>query len=242
MIPVIYKFQDADEASRALAQHILESSILKHDKYFNIAVSGGRTPKMLFTMLAEESAFRLEIPWHRVRFFWVDERCVEPTDPDSNYGMTYDALLQYAFVPSSNIFRMKGEDIPENEAERYRQLLMKELPARNGMPVFDLVILGLGEDGHTASIFPDQMELLDSDYSVEIGIHPQSKQKRITLTGRAICEASQVVSLVCGLGKAEILNQIVNKTGNYQDYPASHVQASNGTLLFYLDKAAASGL
>jgi len=136
----------------------------------NIAISGGSTPKQLFTLLANE--YEKLIPWQVVRFFWVDERCVEPTHPESNFGLTYDTLLQRTFIKAENVFRMKGEDQPDDEAKRYQDVLWKELPAKSGFPVFDLVLLGMGEDGHTASIFPNDMSLLTSDFSVGVGIHP----------------------------------------------------------------------
>ena len=115
----------------------------------NIAVSGGSTPKQLFTLLGDE--YEKLIPWQVIRFFWVDERCVEPTHPESNFGLTYDTLLQRTFIKAENVFRMKGEDQPDDEAKRYQDVLWKELPAKSGFPVFDLVLLGMGEDGHPAS-------------------------------------------------------------------------------------------
>ncbi len=240
MIPVIHKYPTSESAAAAVAELILENANIKKNsnEYYNIAVSGGKTPKYLFSILAEIPDFRLEIPWENVRFFWVDERCVEPTDIESNYGMTYDALLQYAFVPSQNVFRMRGEDIPTNEAERYRGVLLKELPARNGMPVFDLVLLGIGEDGHAASIFPDQMHLLDSENTVEVATHPQSGQKRITITGNVVHEAEKVLFLITGSSKAEIVSSIINKEPGSESYPASHMHDSKGQAHFFLDEQA----
>jgi 6-phosphogluconolactonase/Glucosamine-6-phosphate isomerase/deaminase len=173
-------FENAELSARAVANLILEKANAKKQlsQYFNIAVSGGSTPKFFFSLLAEED-YRTLIPWESIRIFWVDERCVEPTHPESNFGMTYDALLQFAFVPAENIFRMKGEDIPDNEADRYKNLLRSKLPAKNGFPVSDLISSGLGEDGHTASIFPDNLSLLDSEKTVDVATHPVSGQKRI---------------------------------------------------------------
>lgn len=240
----IHTYADAEASARAIADLILEKATSKKrlSQKLNLAISGGSTPRYLFTILADLPEYRTEIPWEVVRFFWVDERCVEPTDAESNFGMTYDALLQYAFVPAQNIFRMKGEDIPENEVERYQQILRTELPARNGFPVFDLVLLGMGDDGHTASIFPNNTDLLEADMAVAVATHPTSGQKRITLTGKAICEADRVAFLVNGSAKAAILKEIVEKSPAAKKYPAAHVHNAKGVADFYLDKEAASAL
>lgn len=233
-------FENAALAARAVADLILEKSTAKkqQSQTLNIAVSGGSTPRYLFNLLAQEE-YRYSISWENVRLFWVDERCVEPTDPESNFGMTYDALLQYAFIPAENIFRMKGEDIPENEAQRYINLLRKELPAKNSFPVFDLILLGMGDDGHTASIFPGNTELFDSEKAVEVTTHPVSGQKRITLSGSTINSANRVLFLITGKSKADILRQIINNEETASKYPASYVQGKSGVVQFYLDKEAA---
>lgn len=232
-------FENAELSARAVADLILEKANAKkqQSQYLNIAVSGGSTPKFLFSLLAEED-YRTLIPWESIRFFWVDERCVEPTHPESNFGMTYDALLQFAFVPAENIFRMKGEDIPDNEADRYKNLLRSKLPAKNGFPVFDLILLGLGDDGHTASIFPDNLSLLDSEKTVDVATHPVSGQKRITLTGKTINNADEIVFLINGVNKAKIVADIINQTPEAKKYPANYVHNAAGQCSFYLDKEA----
>lgn len=232
-------FENAELSARAIADLILEKANAKkqQSQYFNIAVSGGSTPKFLFSLLAEED-YRTLIPWESIRFFWVDERCVEPTHPESNFGMTYDALLQFAFVPAENIFRMKGEDIPENEADRYKNLLRSKLPAKNGFPVFDLILLGLGDDGHTASIFPDNLVLLDTEKPVDVATHPASGQKRITLTGKTINNAEDIVFLINGKNKAKIVTDIINQTPEAKKYPANYVHNAAGQCSFYMDREA----
>lgn len=230
-------------AAKAAADLILEKALIKNNtsSKLNIAVSGGSTPKQLFQLLSDED-YRNQIPWHSVRFFWVDERCVEPTHPESNFGMTYDALLQFAFVPSANIFRMKGEDIPENEAERYAALLRKEVPFRNGFPVFDIILLGMGDDGHTASIFPDNLALLRSHKAVDIATHPINGQKRITLTGNTLNNAEHIVFLITGSNKANVLTSIMQNSPEAQQYPAAHIGTNLSNTYFYLDKEAAKFL
>lgn len=239
----LHIYSDAERTARAVAELILEKALTKEKegKKLNLAVSGGSTPKMLFTLMGEE--FEKLIPWNSVRFFWVDERCVEPKNTESNFGMTYDALLQRTFIPGENIYRIKGEDFPSDEAERYQKVLWEVLPAKNNYPVFDLILIGMGEDGHTASIFPYNMnELLNSEFSVEVSKHPESGQKRITLTGGTLCNAEQIVVLVNGSSKADLIKIIVNKENEAKFLPIAHILNSKGTLDFYLDEDAAKGL
>ena len=236
-------FDNADAVAQGVADLIAEKALQSKlaGTYCALAVSGGSTPKTLFQLLASDE-YRTTIPWEAVRLFWVDERCVNPTHPESNYGMTYDALLQYALFPAENIYRMKGEDIPQNEANRYAALLHELLPARNGFPVFDLILLGMGDDGHTASIFPDQLHLLQSTKAVEVAVHPVSGQKRITLTGQVLCEARQLVFMITGEAKAAMVATIAGETEEAEKYPASYVHDKTGKTEFYLDKAAAAKL
>jgi len=241
MKPVINIQENAADAALAVAELIRERAISKnqHGLQLNVAISGGSTPKYLFGLLAGED-FCNSIPWQAVRLFWVDERCVEPTHPESNFGMTYDALLQHAFIPGENIFRMKGEDIPQNEKIRYAGILRKELPAINGFPVFDLVLLGLGDDGHTASIFPNNTDLLESNEIVEIAVHPTTGQKRITLTRHTINHSDTIVFLITGPSKATIISEILNKKAGYEKYPASYIAGNKNPVYFYLDNESAA--
>jgi len=227
---------------RAVAEMILAKAKEKNKLSlpFNIAVSGGNTPKFLFSLLADEYAD--SIPWHFVRLFWVDERCVPPTHPESNFGMTFETLLKQVPIHEANIFRMQGELNPEAEVLRYQDLLEKELPMENGFPQFDLVLLGMGDDGHTASIFPNNLSLFQSKLTVAMTVHPQSGQKRITLTGTTIQEALQVVFLITGASKSGVLRQIILQESTCESFPAFHVHSNTGVAEFYLDKAAASEL
>jgi len=233
-------FDDCIQASRAVAEVILEksNSKSKEGKFLNIALSGGSTPKQLFLLLADE--YENLISWETINLYWVDERCVPPNDKESNFGMTYDTLLNRAFIPTENIFRIKGEDVPKNEVERYKNLLLENLPVKNCFPVFDIILLGMGDDGHTASIFPNNIELLNSEFSVVQAIHPISGQKRITLTGKTICNAEQIVFLICGKSKASILKQIINNELNSQQFPAAIFRNSQGIVDFFIDKEAGS--
>jgi len=206
----------------------------------NIALSGGSTPGRLFRLWGE--TFGAEVDWEKVHFFWGDERCVPPDDPESNYKMAYDLFLEPLGVPSCNVHRIKGEMPAEAEAGRYAEELEEELPTANGYPVFDMIMLGLGSDGHTASIFPDQIQLLDVEEYCAVATHPMSGQERITLTGRVLNNAKEVVFLATGKGKQDRIREIFNKEDVAGQYPASHIHPEGGKLLWYLDEAAAADL
>ena len=167
------------------------------------------------------------------------ERCVLPTDDESNYKMTVTHLLSKITIPEANIHRVFGEQDPKEEAVRYSELLQNTLPLVHAIPQFDLVILGMGDDGHTASIFPHEIELWHSQEFCEVAIHPNSGQKRVSLTGRIINNAKTVCFLVTGQGKAEKVQEILNKQGNYRAYPATLVAPKSEQLIWFLDADAA---
>ncbi|MCB0634434.1 MAG: 6-phosphogluconolactonase [Saprospiraceae bacterium] len=205
-----------------------------------VALSGGSTPKALFRILAEQ--YEDKIDWKKIRFFWGDERCVLPNDQESNYGMTQDLLLRHIDIPLANIHRIKGEDNPKQEAERYGELIREHVKMEDGYPVFDLIILGMGSDGHTASIFPHEKELLMAESICAVATHPETGQKRITLTGPVINRAQQVVFLVTGASKTDKLRQIIREEGDWLSYPAAHIRPLSGKLDWFLDEAAAAEL
>ncbi len=240
MKPNLHIFDTPEETARAVSEIILSKAKekTKHSNPLNIALSGGNTPKMLFEILVNE--YENKIPWYFVRLFWVDERCVPPTHPESNFGMTYESLLKNVPIPDNNIFRMIGEADPEKEAKRYQELLITQLPSSKSVPQFDLILLGMGDDGHTASIFPNDLSLLDSEQFVVTSIHPVTDQKRITLTGTTINQAEEVVFLITGSSKAEVLDQITNHKLDFKNHPASYIHSQSGSAQFYLDKAAAA--
>jgi 6-phosphogluconolactonase len=198
----------------------------------NVAISGGNTPKDLFRLWAEE--YKEIIPWGKINLFWVDERCVPPADPDSNFHMTSKYLLEHVDIPENNIYRIMGEKDPPAEAVRYAALLNKILPIRKEIPVFDIVLLGIGEDGHTASIFPGRPDLIESDKLCEVTEQPVSGQKRITLTGRIINNADYIAFIVTGENKAKVIADVYKHTPESKSYPASYINPSE----YYLDKAA----
>jgi 6-phosphogluconolactonase len=208
---------------------------------FNMALSGGSTPGILFDYLAGlYGPGSAEMPaLERVNVYWVDERCVPADHPDSNFRMAKERLLQKIPIPEDNIHRIRGEDKPEEEAMRYSRILGDKLPATNGLPSFDLILLGMGGDGHTASIFPDRMDLLSSERLCATAMHPETGQHRITITGRVINNAARVYFLVTGSDKSETLGRILGKDRGYE-FPAAHIHPEHGILTWFLDTAAAS--
>lgn len=204
-----------------------------------VALSGGSTPKRLFELWADQ--FGDKIDWSRIQFFWGDERCVPPEDPESNYGVAKELLFDRIMIPSENVHRVKGEAPPVDECDRYEREIQQIVSLDDdGTPQFDLIILGMGDDGHTASIFPDQSQFLTSERICEVATHPQSGQKRITLTGRVLNAARKVTVLVTGAGKADVLGEVVGKHGAFAEYPVSHVDGDD--VCFYVDAAAAAKL
>jgi 6-phosphogluconolactonase len=204
-------------------------------KPYNLAVSGGETPRTLFSEMAKQ-----KFNWEYIHFYWADERCVPPGSPESNYGMTKEYLFDKINIPQNNIHRIKGEDEPKKEAESYSNEILKNISIGNELPSFDCILLGIGDDGHTASIFPNQLHLLTSDKICEVAYHPVTNQKRITLTGKIINNAATVIYMVTGAKKANTVFEILKN--NNKTYPASNINTNFGNLYWYLDKDAAMQL
>jgi len=216
---------------------------------FTVALSGGSTPKAMFSVLAADP-FLDTIPWSSIYFFWGDERCVPPDHPDSNFRMTHETLLSKVPVPQQNIFRVPAE-LPDSAdaAEQYTATLTKFFLADNSnrsgtaplstLPRFDLVFLGMGPDGHTASLFPHTTALTAGDKIAVANYVEKFKTYRITLTAATINNARNVTFLAAGADKAETLKDVLE--GPYQPdlYPSQLIQPRNGTLLWMVDEAAA---
>lgn len=225
------------DVAQGFAAFLLEQS--KDAKKFTVALSGGSTPKIVFDLLAHEYRDR---DWSKFYFYWGDERCVPPTDSQSNYKMTVDHLFSKIELPKENIYRIRGEDDPHNEAKRYGEVLESTLDRVNGIPQFDLVILGMGDDGHTASIFPHEIGLWDSKEWCEVATHPESGQKRVSITGDIINNAKMVAFLVTGVSKEEKVQRILNQEDDFLQFPASLVSPQSGKLYWFLDEDAARGI
>ena len=229
-------FNSLQELNESFTEWFKE--INSSERHITVALSGGSTPKSLFNYWS--SLPQGEIDWTKIKFFWGDERCVAPNDSESNYKMTKEHLFNNINIPEENIYRIKGENNPTDEAKRYGELLNSELELVNGTPVFDIVILGMGDDGHTASIFPHEIELWDNKNNCVTATHPESGQKRVSLTGKVINAAKNVVFLVTGNNKAEKVKEIIEQPQESEKkYPAALVQPDSDNLYWLLDDAAA---
>lgn len=226
-------YKDKNEVAQKFSLFLKER--IESSDRITIALSGGSTPKVVFDYLAENHA---DLDWSRVHFFWGDERCVPPTEDESNYKMTVSHLLSKIQIPEFNIHRVRGEEEPAAEAKRYDQVLSDELTIVNGTPQFDLIILGMGSDGHTASIFPHEIELWNSDQNCVVATHPDSGQKRVSITGQIINNAKELAFLVTGSDKLEKVTEILNHSEDSKKYPASLVKPASGKLYWFLDEAA----
>ena len=240
MNPVIKIFPSPTELAEALALEIVNKITETGNAglLFSIALSGGNTPKLLFSVLGDK--FADSVNWNNVHFFWVDERCVPPDNKDSNFGMTQEALFSKIRIPGSNIHRIKGEDNPEKESIRYSGELNNFIVKRNDLPYFNVVLLGIGEDGHTASIFPGNEYLFKSGKLCMTAAHPVSGQIRITLTGEVINNSENVFFMVTGKNKASIVEKILDDKGPVKQFPASFVNPADGNLFWFIDKDAGS--
>lgn len=216
--------------------------LLSRKETITISLSGGSTPKSLFDYWAKYH--KTDIDWNRIKFFWGDERCVPPTNEQSNYKMTKEHLFDPISASGKNIFRIHGENTPEAEAKRYAEVLQKELDiSPNGIPSFDVLMLGMGDDGHTASIFPHEIALWNSPEICVAGTHPESGQKRVSLSGKAINAAKHVAFLVTGSSKAEKVKEIIGlPESSAKKYPAALVHPESGNLTWFLDEQAAQYL
>ena len=212
--------------------------LLEHKENIFIALSGGTTPNIYLAKLAAPQ-FSQNINWNRIHFFWVDERMVLPTDPMSNYRSLKEILFNKIPIPEENIHRIKGEIVPQLEVRRYGNEILNTVgKTRDNLPEFDWILLGMGSDGHTASLFPE-VELKDEYQSITaISKNPDTGQIRITMTETIINNADYVTFVMTGKDKAHTVFELLK--GNREKYPAGRIEPLNGLLEFLMDKEAAS--
>ncbi|MFC2089803.1 6-phosphogluconolactonase [Bacteroidota bacterium] len=234
-------YRDKDALAASLARDIFSylELLTGTKEQVDIALSGGNTPLLLYR---EMVILNPNIDWKKMRFFWVDDRCVPADHPESNFGNAYLALLEPLKIPETSYYRIQGEKVPEEEAERYGDLIQDLVSPEMSFPVFDLILLGIGSDGHVASIFPHQIEKWNEESLCTVGTHPDSGQQRVSFTGHLINAAGKVIILATGKNKAGIIEEVVSRKGNYEHYPASLVNPVNSDLEWYLDRDAASQL
>ncbi len=228
----------AEELAGEFYLHI--SKLMQQQDIINIVLSGGSSPHLWFKRIASHRhSHALNIEWHKVHFFWCDERCVPADHPESNYGTAFNLFLKPLAISSSNIHRIRGENNPQEEAARYASEIYTLVPARNNIPVFDWIFLGIGEDGHTASIFSDQLNLLCSDKICDVAVHPQTKQRRITLTGKTLNSAKRITFIITGTAKSRTVYEILTGKSVSKLYPARYIRPARSQFEWYLDKEAA---
>ncbi len=238
--------ENADAVSRAAAEMMvnLAQKKLKSKKSFAVALSGGSTPKNMFGILANDEALRKQMPWDSVHFFWDDERHVPPDHADSNYRMTNEAMLSKVPVPAENIHRIRAENPDADKAaEEYEQELQRffKLETRQ-LPVFDCVFLGMGPDGHTASLFPKTKALHERKRLVVSNWVDKFQSFRITLTAPVLNNAEIVIFLVSGEEKAEPLKVVLEGQRQTDRFPSQLIEPTHGRLLWLVDRAAARQL
>lgn len=236
-------YPDAEAVARAVAMRWVElaQSYIEKDRRFSVALAGGHTPRLLYRLLAGDE-FRNRIDWSKTHIFWGDERSVPPDDPDSNYGMARRELLSRVPLPLENIHRMEAEQPDAERAARtYEEILRQHLPLdARGFPRFPLILLGMGHDGHTASLFPPAVNLERTTRCVEMPYVEQVGGRRMTLTLPVLNAAHHLFFLITGAEKAEMVRRVVE--GLDPSLPAQHVRPRDGERVYFLDAAAASAL
>jgi len=230
----------AAEAARRWVE-IAQQSVSERGS-FSVALSGGSTPGLLYTLLAEDS-WKSQTPWDKTYVFWGDERRVPASHPDSNYRMAREALLEKVGIPPENVFRMPSEGLATGDGHSYENVIRTHFNLAYGeWPRFDLILLGLGADGHTASIFPGSRAVSDLSNMVLVYSVPRLDMERITLTVPVLNHARNILFLVTGNEKSAILAQVIVEKRRTSRYPAQAVQPSDGNLVWLVDKAASADL
>ena len=236
--PRLRFFEDADALAEGAAAEFLRLAVSKTAPgvEFRVALSGGSTPRRLYDLLAGEP-YASRMPWERIHLFWGDERTVPPDHADSNFGAAQAALLSRVPVPPGNIHRIQGELEPARAAEQYEAELRRVFRLEDGaLPRFDLVFLGMGPDGHTASLFPGSEALAETHRLVvapwigKVGAH------RVTLTCPVLNSSAFIMFLVAGADKAGVLREVLEGPGGR--YPAQFIRPADGELHWYIDSAA----
>jgi 6-phosphogluconolactonase len=240
MITTVELLADEAHLADAAAERFvgIVESTLRYRTVADVCLAGGSTPKAMNALLAAAPR-KSTVDWERVRFFFGDERNVKPDDAESNYKMTRDTLFAPLGIPDTSIFRMRGEDEPHTGAAEYADILMRELGSR---PRFDLMFLGMGPDGHTASIFPGTVAGIDDTKLVVANYVEKFSTWRITLTPHVINDSAHVVITTGGSSKADALAAVMDGPQQPDLYPVQLVAPTDGQLHWLIDEAAAAKL
>ncbi|MGV3589128.1 MAG: 6-phosphogluconolactonase [Adhaeribacter sp.] len=238
---MIQIFKDTQELSKAAAELFVQAAkaAVQEKGRFTVALTGGSSPIQMHQLLAQ-SPYREQVPWEQTFVFWGDERWVPLTDEQSNAKMAFETLLNHVPIPKNQIFPMWGHQEPEIFAQQYETTLRQHLGAEN--PGFDLILLGMGDDGHTASLFPGTAVLHEQEKWV-VAYYLEPKQiYRITLTAPLINQAKKVVFITYGEKKADALYEVLEGRRNPEQYPSQLIQPQNGAPIWLVDEAAAHRL
>ncbi len=246
VVVTYYVFEPGESFAAGAAQYYADrlAEAGREQSHVRAAFSGGHTPKPVFELLADPNhGYRAEVPWEKLQFFFVDERTVAPTDPDSNYGMTRAALLAKVPIEDSQVFRIQGELDPEEAAAKYESAIRNSFRLEGAeMPQFDVISLGMGDDGHTASLFPHS-EAIHALGRVMVANHvPQKNTWRLTLTWPVINNAHDVSFLIEGEAKADVLGRVLLSDYDPERLPSQLIRPSSGKLTMLLDTQSAARL
>lgn len=242
MKPELRILKDSERLSRHAANLFVEKSnqsILERNQFL-VALNGGSTPMRLFQLLASE--YRDQIEWDKVHVFWGDERCVPPTDAGSNYRQAYETWLSKVSISENNIHRVQGELDPISAAMKYAETLKQFADSNFDFPRFDLVYLGMGEDGHTASLFPNSPVQATEPVIAVTANYQDRPANRVTLTQLVFNQARTITFMATGEKKASVLAEVLSERYNPELYPAQRIDVKNGQLLWLVDESAASKL
>ena len=236
MDPEIKVVPDAVEVAHEAAERVIAAANRAADegRTFSVAFAGGSTPKALYELLATES-YKSRVDWARVEVFFGDERAVPPDHKDSNYRMAREALLSKVHIPGDNVYRMAGERDPNIAAREYGQMLKEKF----GEAGLDLILLGMGDDGHTASLFPDTAALDEAKHRCVANFVPKLNTWRLTLTAPFINRARDVMIIVSGAGKAARLREVLEGAADPRRLPVQLIRPAEGRLTWIVDAAAA---
>ncbi|MGB8474487.1 MAG: 6-phosphogluconolactonase [Candidatus Acidiferrum sp.] len=237
---------DAAAIARQAAERLVEIALaaVRQKGAFNLVLSGGSTPKALHGLLVNDPLFRSQVPWDKMHVFFGDERHVRPDDPQSNYRMALETLISKSPLKPEQIHRIKAEyPLAEDAAKEYEQEIRKHFKLTDGeFPHFDLVLLGMGSEGHTASLFPGTKALHENRRIVVHNWVGKVLMDRITLTAPAINNAAHILFMVTGADKCFALTAVLERVFEPEQLPAQLIQPVNGTLLWLVDAAAGSQL
>jgi len=236
--PHVRIFPDPETLSRSAADFFsdLARKAIVSQGRFVVALSGGSTPRRMYQILGS-NVYQGNIAWKQVHLFWADERCVPGHHPESNFKLVADTILSDVDIPRENIHRIRGEDMPDRAALEYEQDI-RSLFKSTSLPVFDLIVLGAGEDGHTASLFSNSAALRENvRLAVPVYLEPP-KLNRVTLTLPVLNHATHALFLASGPAKAMVIREII-ENGNPKNYPAGLIHPERGGVIWYVDREAA---